>query len=293
MPSVFFFSPSTACAVDNASPTSITSAIASSWAVQSILPSRPWGSKVSSQTVPAICSPRPKPGRPHPKHPARPLPKAWDDGQAQSEHGCPKIVPNPTICFILSLSVLDISSSFPQAPLHTCPQLGQTHHEDGDPGGTLAWHRAELGCHCSLGMQMGCCSLFIKYLRTCFQHSKGCREYPNTAQGTQPCKSSQLLLTKKKVCMKLLRRSFACSSCVKSLEICWDSLYHPSVSLTLFPAGTFCLHCLDLCWPQTAPGVQCLWHCTAVPKPRLSKYIYIMLQLWVIPLNLVAKVLGQ
>lgn len=77
-----FFSPSTACAVDNASPTSITSANASSWAVQSILPSRPWGSKVSSQTASAICNPhpkpdrpRPKPGRPHPKHPTRPLPK--------------------------------------------------------------------------------------------------------------------------------------------------------------------------------------------------------------------------
>lgn len=70
-----FLSPSTACAVDSASPTSITSADAAPWALQSILPSTPWGSKVSSQTVPAICSPHPKSGRPHPKHPARPLPR--------------------------------------------------------------------------------------------------------------------------------------------------------------------------------------------------------------------------
>lgn len=70
-----FLSPSTACAVGSASPTSITSANAASWALQSILPSRPWGSKVSSQTVPAICSPHPKSGKPHPKHPARPLPR--------------------------------------------------------------------------------------------------------------------------------------------------------------------------------------------------------------------------
>lgn len=117
-----FFSPRTACAVDNASPTSITSVNASSWAVQSILPSRPQGSKVSSQTVPAICSPHPNSGRPHPKHPARPLPEARGDGQDVLEQECPTVRPSPTICFIWSLSVLDVSSSFP--PLHT--QLGQT-----------------------------------------------------------------------------------------------------------------------------------------------------------------------
>lgn len=84
-------------------------------------------------------------------------------------------------------------------------------------------------------------------------------------------------------------------------EISWNLLRftvppncqpHPSEN-THFPARIFCLHCLGLCWPQAALGVQCLSHCTAVPKPRLSKYIYIMLQFWVIPLNLIAKVLGQ
>lgn len=181
-----FFRPWTACAVDNASPTSITSANASSWALQSILPSRPWGGKVSSQTVPAICSPHPNSGRTHPKCPARPLPQG--DGQDQSEQECPTTRPNPTICFVWSLPVSDVSSSLPHHPGTPVPSWDKPHMSP------WAWES-----RAGLSLISGDAAWMLWSVHEISEDvfsalpgmtKKGYREYPNTAQGTQPCNTS-------------------------------------------------------------------------------------------------------
>lgn len=282
-----FFSPSTACAVHDASPTSITSANAASWPCNQSCPARPgaaeWAHRLllpSAALTPNLApqSETPAPGT-----------GWWQDSQSRDTLQWGQ---TPTFAFFWACqSWMEAAVSHEHlstaVPSWDKPPMGMGTR--GDRAGlSLFLGNANGVLWCVHETSEDVFSALPGMTR------KGCREYPNTVQGTQPCSNSYLLPQEKSLHEMAPKKFCLC-------EMSWNLLRftvapscqpHPSENAH-FPARTFCLHGLGLCWPQAAPGVQCLSHCPAVPKTSLSKCIYIMLQLWMIPLGLIAKVLGQ
>ena len=154
------------------------------------------------------------------------------------------MVPKHIRYFFCSLSVLNVTSSFPQASSDVCPRLGQggccKPHvppwgwSPGDPGmpqGTVELWECRQGWAVAFWFV---CEISEDVFSTLPGLTvEGCWEYFSTLFRAHSPAIPLSSYPRKKVCLRwLLQKSFSCSFWVKSLEISWEPRYHLTISLT-------------------------------------------------------------